>query len=391
MKAGWQTKKLGEILDIQNGFAFNSKEFSADGEMPLIRIRDLKVGTTTETRFSGEYDKKYLVRKGDFLIGMDGEFGCFEWKGEPALLNQRVCRLQNFGSDILPRFLFYGVNSHLKEIEDATSFTTVKHLSSRQIQGIDFILPPLPTQRRIVGFLDEAFEGIAKVGANAEANLNNARHLFESHLNAIFSTPGPDWEKKSLGQIADVKGGKRVPKGYKLQEAKTDHPYITVSDFNDDGSIDIDGIRYISKEVFEQIRRYTITSNDLYISIAGTIGKTGLIPEELNGANLTENACKLVFHDKIEPKFVYYFTRTKGFKDQAGLNTRVAAQPKLALERLKTISLFIPQQNEQQKAIAQWDSLAAETKRLEAIYQQKLALLAELKQSLLHKAFSGEL
>src|ERR1039458_2847688 len=150
--------------------------------MPLIRIRSLKSGVETETRFSGEYDKKYVVNAGDLLIGMDGEFGCYEWKGGPALLNQRVCRLQGFASELVPRFLFYGVNSYLKAIEDVTGFATVKHISSRQILGIEFPLPPLREQRRIVGVLDEALMGIASARENAERNLRNASAVLESHL-----------------------------------------------------------------------------------------------------------------------------------------------------------------------------------------------------------------
>src|SRR5450432_3597254 len=106
MKNGWETKTLGDVLEVQNGYAFDSKAFNSSKGMPLIRIRSLKVGMETETRFSGVYDKKYVVKAGDLLIGMDGEFGCYEWKGSPALLNQRVCRLQEFASDIVPRFLF---------------------------------------------------------------------------------------------------------------------------------------------------------------------------------------------------------------------------------------------------------------------------------------------
>ena len=143
MKVGWQTKKLGELLDIQNGYAFDSRAFSVAGEMPLIRIRDLKAGVNTETRYTGNYDQKYLVEAGDLLIGMDGEFGCYEWKGNHALLNQRVCRLQSFSNVLLPRFLFYGINSYLKDIENVTGFTTVKHISSKQIVDIDFPTPPL--------------------------------------------------------------------------------------------------------------------------------------------------------------------------------------------------------------------------------------------------------
>ena len=162
MKKGWEIKKLGEVLKVQNGYAFNSKLFTLEKGTPLIRIRDIKNGIGTETNFNGSYDKKYEVNEGDFLIGMDGEFGCYEWKGDTALLNQRVCRLQDFGNKLHPRFLFYGINKYLKAIEDVTAFATVKHISSKQIEAIEIPLPPLPEQQRIVVILDEAFAAIAK-------------------------------------------------------------------------------------------------------------------------------------------------------------------------------------------------------------------------------------
>ena len=160
-----------------------------------------------------------------------------------------------------------------------------------------------------------------------------------------------DWVETTLGDIAEVKGGKRVPKGYQLQLEPTKYPYITVSDFSDDGTIDVSGLRYVSHDVFEQIRRYTISSNDLYLSIAGTIGKTGRVPPQLDGASLTENACKLVLHPGIDRDFIYYFTKSDDFTTQAGTNTRTAAQPKLALERLKTIKLRIPTSIAEQQRI----------------------------------------
>jgi type I restriction enzyme S subunit len=110
MKKRWAIKKLAEVLELQNGYAFDSKGFNATDGLPLIRIRSLKAGTETETRFNGDYEEKYVVIAGDLLIGMDGEFGCYEWKGEPSLLNQRVCRLQGFSGELIPRFLLYGVN-----------------------------------------------------------------------------------------------------------------------------------------------------------------------------------------------------------------------------------------------------------------------------------------
>ena len=159
------------------------------------------------------------------------------------------------------------------------------------------------------------------------------------------------WELKQLGAIAQVKGGKRVPKGYSLLTEQTDFPYLRVTDFSDSGSIEMRDLRYVSPEIHHEIKNYIINSTDLYISIAGTIGKSGIIPEELDGANLTENACRLVFKPGIFNRYIYYFTVTTDFIEQTGLNTRTAAQPKLALERLKTISLPIPPLLEQQRIV----------------------------------------
>ena len=116
------------------------------------------------------------------------------------------------------------------------------------------------------------------------------------------------WEIKRLGNIAEIKGGKRVPKGYSLESTPTNYPYIRVTDFNDNGSIDLNDIHYINESVFKQIKNYTISTNDLYISIAGTIGKTGIIPKELDGANLTENACNL-FLKKILNQSLFIILR----------------------------------------------------------------------------------
>ncbi|WP_393937345.1 restriction endonuclease subunit S [Aeromonas rivipollensis] len=202
------------------------------------------------------------------------------------------------------------------------------------------------------------------------------------------------WEIKSFAEIAEVKGGKRLPKGYSLQSIPTAHSYITVSDFTDDGTVDISRIRYISDEIFEEIKRYTISTKDLYLSIAGTIGKTGRIPPELDGANLTENACKLVFYPKINRDYVYYFTLSNDFIEQAGLHTRTAAQPKLALERLKTIKLAIPNSEaEQQRIVAildeAFEAIAAARANAEQNRQNARALFESYLQSVFSQRGDG--
>lgn len=151
----WAVRSLGDVLEVQNGFAFDSSLFTQQGGIPLIRIRDLRDGTRTNVLYSGEHHPDYVVRSGDYLIGMDGEFRCYEWRGPDALLNQRVCRLRNFAAEVLPEFIYLGLNHHLREIESRTAFSTVKHLSSKTINAIRMAFPPLEVQRQIVASVKE--------------------------------------------------------------------------------------------------------------------------------------------------------------------------------------------------------------------------------------------
>lgn len=168
------------------------------------------------------------------------------------------------------------------------------------------------------------------------------------------------WEEKTIGEVATIKGGKRIPKGYKLVSYDTGHPYIRVTDFNNKGTVDLSDIHFIEEDVYKQIKQYTISSHDLYISIAGTIGKSGIIPSSLEGANLTENACKLVLSPCISQKFLYYFTLTTMFSLQAIEQTKVAGQPKLALSRLASIKLKFPSLSEQRRITEKLDKIFAD-------------------------------
>ena len=328
------------------------------------------------------------------LIGEDGaKWGAGE---RTAYMVEGKCWVNNHAHVIRPNrdlILDSWVVYYLNAIDLAPfiSGLTVPKLNQARLREIPIPLPPLPEQKRIVAILDEALAGIATAVANTEKNLVNARELFESYLNSAFSRLQVTCEAKTISEIAAVKGGKRVPKGYKFQTNPTGFPYITVSAFTDEGGIDPSGVKYIDEDIYKQISRYIITTSDVYISIAGTIGKSGIISEDLDGANLTENACRLIFQPEIFNRFVYFFTKTLSFEDQALKNTRIAAQPKLALERLKTITLPIPSRELQEQMVSEFDGLLAEVRRLESIQHQKLAALAELKQSLLQKAFSGEL
>jgi type I restriction enzyme, S subunit len=306
-------------------------------------------------------------------------------------LHQRAYALFDFDSSIDVRYLYYYL-IYFKDwfVREAVG-ATVKSLRRRHFTDLPVVVAPLAEQKRIVAILNEAFAAFDAATANIENNLAHASDLFESYLNAIFFQKGDGWEETTIGDIADVKGGKRLPKGHKLQKALTPYPYISVSDFTENGSISTSTIGYLTAAAQSEISRYTISTDNLYISIAGTIGKSGIVPPDLDGANLTENACKLVFTRPVEKRFIYYFTRSRFFNDQVRKRTRTTAQPKLALSRIRTISLSLPPLAHQQTLVDKLDRIAGECDQLKLTYRKKLVGLAELKQSLLQKAFSGEL
>jgi type I restriction enzyme, S subunit len=148
--------KIGDLVNILSGYAFDSKKFNDSNGIALVRIRDIN-RSYSETLYNGDFDKKYIINKNDILIGMDGEFNIAQWNGEKALLNQRVCKISVKDPKVLSeRYLLWFLPKKLKEIEAKVSFVTVKHLSVKDIQSIEIDLPSIETQHHIASLLDTA-------------------------------------------------------------------------------------------------------------------------------------------------------------------------------------------------------------------------------------------
>lgn len=179
------TRPLGELLDITSGYAFASERFSSDRGIPLIRIRDVMRGRT-DLKFDADYDPRFLVQNGDLLVSMDGEFRVAEWQGGPALLNQRVCRVEPKTDILDPRFLLHFLPSELKKIEDRTPFVTVKHLSVKSIKTIEFPSIDLDEQRRVAAILDKA----DAIRRKREQALTLADDFLRSVFMEMFGDPG---------------------------------------------------------------------------------------------------------------------------------------------------------------------------------------------------------
>lgn len=208
----WERVPLSDVAVVQNGFAFKSELFTNSGGKPLIRIRDIEDGWT-ENFYSGEYSDEFLVRKGDILIGMDGDFNAAIWQGVDGLLNQRVCRLIPISKNFSDKFLFLCLQPYLNAINAETSSVTVKHLSSKTIGEIPLPLPPLNEQHRIVAKIEELFSELDKGIENlktAQAQLKVYRqallkHAFEGKLTAQWRA-----ERHANQSVAPAKAGAQL-------------------------------------------------------------------------------------------------------------------------------------------------------------------------------------
>lgn len=199
-----------------------------------------------------------------------------------------------------------------------------------------------------------------------------------------------EWVKTTIGVICEVKGGKRLPKGKALLNTATEHPYIRVTDF-ENGSVNLSTIKYLDSDTYSAISNYTISKNDLYISIAGTIGLIGEIPEQLDNANLTENAAKLCFILGTDKKYLKHVLSSNKTIEQFDDKTTSSGQPKLALFRIRDCEFPYAPINEQKIIAEKLDTLLAQVDSTKARLEQIPQILKRFRQAVLTVAMSGGL
>ena len=239
------------------------------------------------------------------------------------------------------------------------------------IKSLKINLPPLDEQKRIVAILDEAFEGIDQAIRNTEKNLANARELFDSYLNKIFTQKGDGWEERNFGDICENLDTKRVPIT-KSKRTSGNIPYYGAS-----GIVD-----YVADYLFDE--DLLLVSEDG----ANLLARTYPIAFSISGKTWVNNHAHVLRFSGISlQKFVEYYLNSISLEFYiSGM-----AQPKLNQKALNSISVPIAPKLEREQIIKNLDSLTEETQRLETIYRQKLIALNELKQSILQKAFTGQL
>ncbi len=199
------------------------------------------------------------------------------------------------------------------------------------------------------------------------------------------------WEWCRISSIASVLGGKRIPAGRKLSQENTGHVYIRVSDMKEN-TVSTDNLQYVPEDIYPSISRYIINKEDVYITVAGTIGRIGKIPSELDGANLTENADRLVF-SVIDQDWLIKCLQSNTVQTQIVDVTTKVGQPKLAIARIQNLLIPLPPLAEQRRIVAKIEELMPLVERYgkaqQALDQLNESLPARLRQSILQEAIFG--
>ena len=398
MKNGWKTKNLGDLCQvIGGGTPSKDKAKYYSGDIPWATVRDMRseVITETECKITKEAVKSSatnIIPRGNVVIATRVGLGKVCLLGQDTAINQDLRGIVPIDPKVLSvRFLFWWLKSIADSIVAEGTGATVQGVKLPFVKSLQAPVPPLPEQQRIVGILDEAFEGIATAKAHAEKNRHNARALFESHLQSVFTQRGPGWVEKSLGDLATFRNGINYTKESKGERIKI----VGVRNFQKHFSAPLDNLDTVTidgklseLDLLKKDDILAVRSNG-NIELIGRCILVGEVREKISYSGFTIRIRLL--NGSVIPKYVCHFMKSAGSRKlltEGGTGTNIKS---LNQGMLSALAIPFPPIAAQKVLVEQLESLSEETQRLESIYQQKLAALEELKKSLLHQAFTGAL
>jgi type I restriction enzyme S subunit len=409
----WKIVRLREIVDNDQGivagpFGSNLKvsDYRPKG-IPIIRLQNIEKNRfiNKDIKFISFEKAKELsyhsYKPGDLVLAKLGDpIGktCIvPFSMEEGIVVADVVRIRLSKAKASTQFVEYMLNSNtcLIQLKKETIGSTRPRVNITQVRNMQLPLPSLPEQQKIAEILTAVDESIEKTDQAIDKTQGLKKGLMQELLTKgighkefedkeIGRLP-KEWEVVIISDIADVKGGKRIPKGHALVDSKTPYPYLRVVDFKN-MTINSAAIKYVPAAAHELIKRYVISSNDVYISIAGTIGLVGLIPKEFNGANLTENAAKLCNLRNVTKEFLAYVLSSFIAQNQISALVGKAQQPKLALFRIEKIKVPRPPLPEQKKIA---EILSTVDMRLELLTMRR-ERLEMVKEGLMNDLLTGK-
>ena len=383
----WVKRSLDEVCElITCGVA--ARPNYVDEGVPFLSAKNVKDGQIVWSGYNcvSEQTHKELTKNnkplvGDILYTRVGSYGeaaviedDFEFSVFVSLTLIKVDKsvLNNY-------FLKHYLNSDFVKrlAKKSISSSGVGNLNVGTVREFPILLPPLPEQQRIVAILDEAFAAIAKAKANAQQNLQNAKELFESHLQRVFENKGEGWEEKTLKEVCEYE---------KTPHNKSDLPYVGLEDIQSNSGLFIG--TFEPKSVKSTTFRFT-NEHVLYGRLRPYLNKV-LLPD-FEGHCSTEIFPIKPKKDVLDRTYLFHWLIATETMKKINATWTGATLPRANMNTVLDFKLVVPPFKTQRTIVQKLDALNAETKKLESIYQQKINDLEELKKSVLQKAFAGEL
>ncbi len=378
MKHGWEYCQLDDVVTKGSSNISLNKIKDEDGEYPVFAAQ----GFVQNVSFYHQKEDYLAIIKDGAGIGRVSKHPA---KSSVVATMQYLIPKNGFDIDFIKYFL-EGI-----DFEKHKNGSTIPHIYFKDYKSEKFPKLPLPEQQRIVSILDESFAAIYKAKANAEQNLKNAKELFESYLQGVFEKKGDGWEERTLEEMADEKCTLSYGIVQPGEEFENGLPVIRPTDLTS-RYIKVEGLKRIDPKLADGYKRTKLIGDELLLCVRGTTGVVSIATPELKDANVTRGIVPIRFNPKIlNQEFGYYLLISNYVQKQIRAKTYGAALMQINIGDLRKILTPYPSLKEQQAIVRQLDALRAETQKLEAVYQKKIADLEELKKSILQKAFSGGL
>lgn len=402
MRKGWEIKKLSELGDLQTGTTPpTSKKENFGDFIPFIKPSDFYEDGMLEYNNEGLSElgikNSRLIKKGSILMVCIGAtIGKTGYAIEDICCNQQINTLTPKNKAAVSKYLYYGMitDNFQKSVKLNAAQATLPIINKSKWSNLGIPIPSLSEQQRIVAILDNAFEAIDQAKANTEKNLQNAKELFQSELNSIFTNKGEGWVEKKFDQILKVNQIGLI-RSSRDQGASREFRYLKMD------AITIDNSLLEKKCVFvdassDEVEKYKLDEGDFLFNTRNSfelVGKTCVyFPESDEPTLFNNNIMRVKFIDGVNSKFINYAFSSKGLRDSLEkMKSGTTSVVGIYFNTLKSLMVPVPNIEIQKHIIHQLDTLSVETKQLEYKYRKKLERLEELKKSILQKAFSGEL
>lgn len=374
-------KKLTDMCTIQYGYAFDSKEFTDNSNFPqLVRIRDVKRGYS-ETFFRGKYSLEYIIHTGDLLIGMDGEFNIARWRSGDALLNQRVCKV-TVKEDVDEEYLRFSLSRALKQIENRTSFVTVKHLSTKELNSLELECPNIQKQKEI----SDRLVKIEEIIFLRQQQLAKLDELVKARFVEMFGNPLDGTAKYLIHQVGKVAEAVDPQPSHRTPPIEEDGiPYISIKDCDyKTGVIDFQGARRVSTKVLEEhLQRYTLHDGDFIIGKIGTIGQPIFVPSRKDYALSANIVLIQPDSELVSPYFLKYSFESDFVERQFAEAKNSTSQAAFGIQKVRTIEVMDPDLDVQRT----FERFTKQIDKLKLSIRKSLEQMEILKKALMQKYF----